>query len=594
MPFAFGLRAATASLVHWLTEYVQKKKGLVSEAGLERLAQRIGLDCLVEDLNGPDGHKTKTLIIAGSNTQIDIALDNNIVKNVTLAFPGLSESTSKHMEAAGPLLLEDLCLQPNQSPLTKSLDKFAFNMERLASLDKLSVMPTFDCREALAGLYISLERLHKWDVAKLREDASMTDKTMEYLATQAMCTRHGQPVMHARGQVGLALQYWKEKRFSPPLSNRDAELDKIWSLAIGCVPTTADQFAAPRARVSQDWISNDVVAQQSDITGESGIPLLDWQEPESVTLPGPDANKDDSLGLSMLQPNLPQVMFSATINPPTILPQSDVMQLYQYADSAPPPLDYDNAQTFDNLFFPVGPEDKQDPSELRAISRRRQVRVFGRDRQAADKVHRNTLFIYKQIYASNVTEMPFSHPKQLIHMLPLLRQYAFISTLLHNSFGPKTEATKPPSAEARAVTVKKMREPTAQTTTTTEDELAVFMGAAAGSGNVKEERTRASTEAASASASDEVNMDVILWVHPAPHLQVVFPFRDTTVNITLQILPNGVVDIINENVLSSDGNGKEDETQQKKKKLTRADLGKVLEHLEDLCKWAEWIRTRLS
>ncbi|KAJ4155656.1 hypothetical protein LMH87_000892 [Akanthomyces muscarius] len=88
----------------------------------------------------------------------------------------------------------------------------------------------------------------------------------------------------------------------------------------------------------------------------------------------------------------------------------------------------------------------------------------------------------------------------------------------------------------------------------------------------------------------DVSLDVILWVHPSPHMQVVFPMRDTTANITLSILENGLVQIIHENVLGEEpGPVKEINGSN----VTREQLAKVLEHLEDLSKWAEWIRSRL-
>ncbi len=184
----------------------------MSEAGLERLGQRNGFDCLPEDYTGSDGRKMRALIIAGSSTQIEIVLDNNIVQNVTLAFPESSESTSRQMEPASKILFEDLRLPPNQSPLTKTLDQFAYNLETIAELDRLSNMPHFDCRAALAGIYTSLEKVHQWDMSKLREEQAQSD----LVPTLAMCTKNGMPTMHARQRVGLALQYWKERRLVPP------------------------------------------------------------------------------------------------------------------------------------------------------------------------------------------------------------------------------------------------------------------------------------------------------------------------------------------------------------------------------------------
>ncbi|KAF4986914.1 hypothetical protein FDECE_15696 [Fusarium decemcellulare] len=556
-----------------IIDILNKKTGLVSEAGLERLAQRIGLDCLSEDHTAPDGRKGRTLVIAGSAIQLDISLDNNIVQSISLAFPESAPSVTKHVDRAGQILLKDLQLLPNQSPLTKTLDKFAVNLQRLAALDKLSIIPGLDCHEALAGIYVSLERLHQWDIAKLREEPGMSGKSDSALSVAAMCTQHGYPIMHSRDRVGLALQYWKALRLIPPTSqNLDLfaqEREKVWSLLIGCA-STGGMGHLP-VRVSEDWISKEVVKAEPSIDPKT--PNLDWLEPGNAVLPPSEENKD--AGMEMLQPDLstarvPQVMFTVTFDPPVILPQNDWIRLHTLANVNAPQI-FGYPPTFDSLFFPIPPGSAQDPSELRTISREREVRVYDKERNPTIKPHRNTLFIYKQIYSQTVTEMPFSHPRQLIDMLPLLRQYAFIATLLENSFGSETREAETLPKHGDATKTKP------KTNVTTKDELAEFM-----------EPDLVVTEEATDS-SKEVNLDVTLWVHPTPHLQVVFPFRSSTANITLKVLEDGIVEVVNENVIHHD-----EDSKMKGKELTSSELGKALEYMEDLCKWAEWIRTRLS
>ncbi|KAI9172490.1 Mediator of RNA polymerase II transcription subunit [Paramyrothecium foliicola] len=567
----------------YILALLNKKKGLVSEAGLERLAQRLGLEILSEENTGPDGRKTKTLVIAGSAIALDIVLDNNIVKNISLAFHGSGESVAKHADAASQILVHDLQLLPGQSPLTKSLDDFAANFERLAKLDKLSISPGLDCHDALAGVYTSLDRLYEWDLSRLKEQPEMNGKSDQYLAAMAMCSRHGRPVMHSRGKVGLAIQYWKQFRFIPPSDGDIAafseKTEQVWSLLLGCA--AIEGLGLPPVRVSENWISKSIFKE--DPTADPKMPTLDWQEPENIVLPPSEENKD--AGMEMLQPDLstarvPRVMFNVTFDPPVILPQNDWMRLYAYAGVDPPDLNALNdfthrvPPTFDTLFFPIAAGTKQDPSEPRTITRRRTLRVFDGSQSPKPAVHRNTLFIYKPIYSQEVREMPFSHPRQLIDMLPLLRQYAFLSTLLENSFGRKTEV-----AEKSPIKTDK----SSNSSTTTGDDLADFMSSAGLTEKAEDQPPQ--TDAAA-------DLDVILWVHPMPHLQVVFPLRDATVDITFRILEGGVVEVASENVLARAGEAASSGT--KYKKLTREDLGKALEHLEDLCKWVEWVRRRLS
>lgn len=498
-------------------------------------------------------------------------LDNNVVQSVTLGFPDSAESVIKHMDPASDILLKDLRLLPNQSPLTKTLDKFAANLEHLAVLDKLSILPELDCRQALVGVYESLAKLHQWDLARLKEEPEMSGKSDEYLAAVVMCSRNGYPAMHARDRVGLSLQYWRERRFAPASKTTapSSEKEKVWSLLIGCTGT--EGMGMPPIRVSDEWLSKDV-AKEDPL--EPKKMMLDWHEPANVSLPPSENNKDG--GMEMLQPDMsvtrvPQVMFTVTFDPPIILPQNDWMRLYSYTGSGPPNL-FGYPPTFEALFFPVVVGAAPDPSEHRIITAKRQVRVFDKERKPSTKSHRNRLFIYKQIYSHTITEMPFSHPRQLIDMLPLLRQYAFISTLLEKSFG---SANKEPQKEPSANGIASQKQPASKI----QDELLAITGFS----------DPTPPKQPSSDDSSDLDLDVILWVHPAPHFQVSFPFRDSTVSITLHIMENGVVEITEDNLLS-----RLEADSGKGKMPTRAELGRALEHLEDLCAWVEWLRSRYS
>ena len=557
---------------------MQEKKGMVSEAGLERLAQRLGMEILAEEHSTPGGRKTKTLAIAGSAIALDIVLDNNIVQNATLSYHGNADSVTNHIDAASQILLKDLQLLPGQSPLTKTLERFAINFERLAKLDKLSIIPGLDCHEALSSMYSCLMRLHEWDVEQLRQSSALTGKPDSLIASAAMCTRHGNPVMHERGQVGLALQYWKEARFvAPPAGQEPSDESKIWSMLLGCA--AIDGVGLPPVRVSETWISKDIVKQ--DEMTDSPIPALDWQEPDHVSLPASEENKDASM--DMLQADLsttrvPRVMFTATFDPPVILPQSEWGRMYNIAGVEPPTDFHRQPPTFDVLFFPVAPGSRQDPSEARTIVRRRELPMINTYNDSLSRTHQSSLFIYKPIYSQKISELPFAHPRQLVEMLPVLRQYAFLSTLLERSFGREDKS----AAESNVAPTTQENGIEKSDTSTMRDQLADFMNS--------DETSSKADGGLPINIPADLSLDVILWVHPSPHMQVVFPMRDTTANITLSILENGLVQIIHENVLGEEpGPVKEINGSN----VTREQLAKVLEHLEDLSKWAEWIRSRL-
>jgi hypothetical protein len=534
-------------------DILKTNKGRLSEAGIERLAKRLGLETLWEDQMGSTG-RTRTLIIAGSALALDIIFANNLVQKVSLSFPESAEIVTRHTEKAGDILLRDLQFAPNESPLTKMLDKFAANLERLAMLDKLSVIPGLNCHEAIAGIYESLERLHKWEVARLKEQDDMREKGDEFLDRTAMCTKSGKPIMHTRDRLGLSIDYWQEKR---RITSRSSKEVRTWSLLVECAAPPMPPFAYTPIRISEKWISHDILKAEpaaEDFLLPVEGPPLDWLEPENTMLPSNEPPKGDAMeGLDQApSQKYPEVMFVAKFDPPIIVPLGIAGQIFNSTGAS---MDLYQTSTFDGLMFPHGPEDKIEPGEARAIKHQVQVPVYSETGEKSEKLHNNTLFIDKIDYGRTLAELPFSHPSQLVNMLPRLRQYAFLSTLLQKSFNPSKAA---PSPEPKSAPVKG----------TKKDDFAAFMASA------------------SLSSTSTFSVDVSLTTQP-PSLKLVFPFKSRTANVRFDINPNGAVEVSEQNLLvEGEAQGEE--------KLTVGDLGRMLEIAEDLGIWAEYVKRRLG
>ncbi|KAJ9156090.1 Mediator of RNA polymerase II transcription subunit 1 [Pleurostoma richardsiae] len=582
---ALGVRGddeERAKRLQGVIDILKHKKGIVSEAGLERLAKATGLEYLWDDSGMRREPKSRTLIIAGSALALDIVLSNNIVQRVSLSFPESADMVTKHVAKAEQIILDDLKLLPYESPLTKQLDKFAANLERLAVMDKLSVIPGLNTHEAVSGIYESLERLHKWDMEKLREESATSHRDDEFLEVAAMCTRNGTPVMHARDRVGLSIDYWRGNRLLRPQSDLSRRFvdsaSKTWGILIGCAPSAG--LVYPPVRVSDRWISAEVEklhpTDEEILTTGTGT-ILDWQEPENTILSSTDESKPgDSQDLLEVAPKFPEVIFMATFDPPVIVPLNIWEQVY-HLTGAPPPNEFPLV-TFDSLMFPIPQGSHYDPSEPRVVKSTKRTTCLSRDGSPLERLHNNSLFVYKPVYGKTLTEVPFSHPRQLVAMLPTLRQYAFLYTLLECSFASKEEAS---SAVAPAAKVD-------DTITTTKDDFTKFLSAG---------------EVAGSSLKDDGesqpawNIDITLTAHPVPRLQVVFPFKERTANIMLEIRPNGHVHVVSQNILDEDMGGlDEDATAGKGKgrQINPQDLGRVLEMMEDIGGWCEWIRSRLQ
>lgn len=534
----------------------QANKGRLSEAGMERLARKVGLECLWEAHMG-SGSGTRTLIIAGSALALDIDFNNNVVQKVSLAFPDSPDIVTKHTEKAGAILLRDLQIKPTESQLTKMLDQFAANLERLALLDRLSILPVLNCYEAVAGLYESLERLHKWEVERLAETEEFREKGQDIIARAALCTRSGKPLMHARGRLGLSLDYWEEKRRISKKSR--SQQTKTWSLLIECAPIPLQMLERGMSlRVSTNWISSEIekiIPPEEMFLPPGSEPILDWQNPEYTMLPSTDLPRPDVMNSveQDLGQKYPEVMFLAKFDPPITIPFGLATNLiYSYTEH----LDEYQAVRFDELMFPHKPGEKIETEESsRKILQEVLVPVFSKGGETTQR-HKNTLYIDKIDFGKTLTEMPFIHPNHLILMLSILRQYAFLSTLLGKSFG--STATVAPKLENKQPSRSKL-----------EELQAILDG-----------------KPLPTAQGQGLPIDVTLITTPSVKLGITFPFKNRSANVNFEIGPNAVVKVMSENIINvmNESEGK---------KVTAQDLARMLEITEDLGIWVEFVRKRL-
>jgi hypothetical protein len=543
----------------------QRSKGLISEAGLERLAKRLELEFIWE--KSMDNSNNRTLIVAGSALELLIEFSSDIVQSVSLNFPDSAEIVNKHAKAAAEILFNDLRLGEHQSPLTKSLESFTANFERLAALDKLSINPGLNLYEAVAGVYESLNRLYAWELQKAREDpslAGMDDGDLENFVT---CLKSGKPLMNARGRVGMSFEYWKEKRRYPAQSTDPAggEQMRIWNMMIDCAPLV-DVSVGP-VRISDKWIGADVEKPALPDELRTGDPIIDWLEPESTFIPAPDQPKVDPMdsGAPLLGPRLPEVVFRATFDPPVPLPITVWDQIQQLGCGLGGAF---NGNSFDGLLMPHPPGKFHDATEPRVIRcTKKTAFVPIGDTKVLLKDQTNTLQVDKASWSRTLAEVTFSHPQQLVAMLPYLRQYVFLATVLENSFTDRSDPGAQNGGGGKQPSSSSVQTASTETTQTAYE---AFMGGDA--------------------ATDKeppLKLDVTLSGLEVPRLSASFPFRDRVANIVVEIREGGRVHVEDQNVLDESNL-----VAPKGRQRRVEDIAMVLEHFEDLGKMAEFIRTR--
>ncbi|KAL8793647.1 MAG: hypothetical protein Q9195_003799 [Heterodermia aff. obscurata] len=407
--------------------------GRVCQEGLERAAKRVGLECLWEE--GRAGKRT--LSIAGNGVLIDVEFNMEDVKNVTLEFAGSRSEVGKRAAQGAMVLKRDLKGEEEGNYVT--LDAFVGNLERLAKMDKLSE-GGINCFDVLEGIRGALQTVFDFEVGKTRAEKG-SDEAKEAIDRKVLCRASGRPMVHTGGRVGLTLQYWMDRHLllsatqEPEAMDIDTdsspcfEQSGIYSAILETEATPSSIY--PPIRVSNSWLGSPVerpAPTEPDPFLEH-TSSINWEEPPLTYISLDSTDQQDALPNS----KTPNVRFIARFEPPLVIPLQTAADIYQ---SVGAPLAQDTIQptTYESLLFADATTPPGHSGQRIATKRLTSYDATG---EPTEHFHRYTLFALQPDYSRVIDAIPFSHPRQLIAVLPLLRQWALIGSLLRRSFVPE-------------------------------------------------------------------------------------------------------------------------------------------------------------
>ncbi|KAI5805821.1 mediator of RNA polymerase II transcription subunit 1-domain-containing protein [Geopyxis carbonaria] len=380
---------------------LRSRPGRVSEAAVERLASSMGLPYYKDTTNG-----VTTLSLAPKTFLLDIDFVGYHVERVALSFGEISGPSMDFAPRAAAIfrkcLTEDTVALERKSMLPPFLIGFSENLQRLATTDRLST-PSLNCFTAITGIYESLNKIFQHERGNMGGELA------------ALCNGNGRPQMHIREKIGLSVDYWSERRLLSKNTHNaddDNEQSKLWRVIIEVqeAPTEFEGLSTVTPiRVSNHWVSDEVKKSRGDsIYGDIDDLVTDWLEPDLEQLM--DVSEDLS------QARTPPARFLARLDPPVVVPVLDEIDpTHNYAESTP-------MNVMAALLFPDGTD------KVRKI-------VLPGQQEEKTVMHRYQLHSsLKPVYSRQVTEIPFSHPKDLQPIFKTLRQYALIATLLEGSF----------------------------------------------------------------------------------------------------------------------------------------------------------------
>lgn len=400
---------------------IGRSSGRISEEGIARCGRRVGFENSFGMGEEAKEVGDRIISMSGAKLLVDVDLKQHAPRNVQVLFDSENEGLAAQAEAAGRVLLGDLQVEEGLGGLGRRLERFAEDLERLASVDRLCVQQV-NCFEALSGVYLSLRRLYEQEVGAAAE-------------LEVMRKKSGRPTVHANGRLGTEVEYWQERTQRKHSANTDGDAtatsrgneqhapdNDIYRLRLGIQSSPAGLY--PSIRLSDTWLPDPL-----DLPAADAPQVTPWQDPPPTLIPpvtDPDAAILDPT------PKLPDLRFTAQLDPPVVLPWQVASTLFQSVGLPAPQVFI--MQAWHSLVLdpattaPFNAASK-DASTLRA--KRGVATLRGEE---GEVTHEYTLDVVKPDMAFKLEELPFAHPRQVVEMLPLLRQWACFGSLLRGIF----------------------------------------------------------------------------------------------------------------------------------------------------------------
>jgi hypothetical protein len=391
----------------------------VTRDGVVRIAQLSGFTTYWdEDL----------LTVAGNLVDLEIMFDGlqrDAVKDVVLKIS--ASGSEERQEGASAILKRDLdqfSKEAAQQPWS-TLDCFANNINRLRQLDKFS--DGANCFEAVDGLYDAFRQV--WEAEKKR-------LTWRSEFHHVCGSSVGRAQMNKKRRLGVAVDYWVgrheledvrafDERNDMPATNRATKdedfvecQEPCWTALISC------GAGFPSLRVSKDWLSAEILTID-DRSAEGHMQNVQALRPawnlKDLPIHSLSVSKDENDQMKIDGGNgsalpTPDAHFTFTLDPPLYLPASVIQSL-----------------------MGEGLTISSDPSKVLEYRQVLAPSAAGRllrsiDTYDSDGTRKNRQHSYELLQSSigyyPVSTAGFSHPSQLVDLLPILRQHAFLWSML--------------------------------------------------------------------------------------------------------------------------------------------------------------------
>lgn len=400
------------------------RSGGVCEEGICRVSRRVGLANDV-DAEGEEARRERegerAISIAGRDVLIDVDMKGNMAQGVVVA--GMGGVGQEEMERAGRVL-EGLLIDCGEG----DLEGFGRELGRIASLDRVGERGV-SAFEAVSGVGKSLKRLHE------RECEGEDDER------RVLRKRSGRPWMHSRGRIGLGVDYWTT---APPKDDSAMDLDHQQQrveekedpadfLTLHITAETCPAGMYPPVRISSNWLPEDLPSFNNNNKADSSNEPQDaefqipWQDP-APTYTTPPEDEQTSANDTQQQQNskLPDIRFLAKLEPALILPLQAASQILAEMGG-------EGVQgMFREWHLLLADEAGITSGGEGAVAQVLGGNALVSGKDGEDVKHNYKLVFTKPEWGYRLSEVPFAHPRQVVGILPVLRQWGIFGGMVRS------------------------------------------------------------------------------------------------------------------------------------------------------------------
>jgi Mediator of RNA polymerase II transcription subunit 1 len=396
----------------------------VSRDGVERIARVHGFEALWDE---------DILTIAGNIVELEIhfsPLSKDKVSDLVLKLN--TADGESHTQNKATAVLKGQVDFDEDNMAAEDLRNFSTNIKYLAQMDRISTTPnafevTGSLHKAFRSIWEEEKKRMKW-----RSD-------IHHLCTGSL----GRPNMDENPRLGLVLDYWKGRHEDEGNQVRESSTTSLLKASISC------ETGSSSIPTSLEWLSSKILqeyqAENGPTTGES-LQQPAWNESSTNVVVEALA---DAMAVDNGTPKSLNLHFICELDPPILLPLNTALRLNAEYRS----LDIDQSQAVTcsqalqnarNLVLPSTAPNTIELRWTRSLPSRNDSTIE----------HSYALYssaVGSELWLYPVSRLKFSHPRDLAGMIPILRQYAVLWSLLSNLvIGPKPSAppqspTSPPS-----------------------------------------------------------------------------------------------------------------------------------------------------